>query len=675
MRRKQMIAAVVATAGLALAATGIGAGPAGAAIPFIDATTFKAAQTLEIPVGFGGGVAGDLTIGTSSTMFQAGDTITVALDDTDSTPNCFNGVGFRDFVAFAGTPTARIPGPTATVQVNMGSSPLCATQEGGTQFDVMTVNVLIGGPGPITVSNIRYTAGSNGSIDGSASTGPVQLKVAGGGAVGPPFTLSTANTSNAWLTTISLSGGSVSAPITLPSPPVTIAPIQLAEAVTDAFGPVGTASDVCLDTSLNTTSLQPGIVWASVPTSTGSSGLGGDAVNGVTIETGPAGPSSRLKVSIQNSPSNVLTTLTLTGMKIQPGTTPGKAQIFLTDCDSAPFGTRSSGGNPASGTTFATIGYFSNPSTNITPPIVVNPSTKTITRISGPDRIDTADAISQASFPGVGTASAVVLARADGFPDALAGTPLAVAKSAPLLLTGPASLDPRTLTEIQRVLTPGKTVFLLGGTVALSTAVQTALTQAGYQIVRFEGVDRWDTAVRIARDGLNNPSTLLVADGVNFPDALTAGAAAAKLQGAVLLSAGSSTIPITSSYISSRPAGGSLFAVGGPAATAYPAGQAIVGTDRYDTSALVAAQFFPTPGTVGLASGTNFPDALAGGGHVGRFSGPMLLTDPATLSPQTQAYLTTKAAGIAGGFLYGGTTAVSESVRLAAQVAIGGAAT
>ena len=82
----------------------------------------------------------------------------------------------------------------------MGSTPLCATQEGGTQIDVMTVNVLIGGPGPITVTNIRYTAGSNGSIVGSAGTGPVQLKVAGGGAVGPPFTLSTANTSNAWLT-------------------------------------------------------------------------------------------------------------------------------------------------------------------------------------------------------------------------------------------------------------------------------------------------------------------------------------------------------------------------------------------------------------------------------------------------------------------------------------------
>ncbi len=179
-------------AGVLLGAAGLAAVPAGAAIPFIDASTFKAAQTPEIPVGFGGGVAGDLTIGTSATTFQAGDTITVSLDDSDSVANCFDGVGFRDFVAFAGTPIAHIPGPTASVQVNMGSTPLCASQEGGTQIDTMTVNVLIGGPGPITVTNIRYTAGSNGSLNGSAGTGPVQLKVAGGGAVGPPFTLSTA---------------------------------------------------------------------------------------------------------------------------------------------------------------------------------------------------------------------------------------------------------------------------------------------------------------------------------------------------------------------------------------------------------------------------------------------------------------------------------------------------
>jgi putative cell wall-binding protein len=665
VRRRRLIASAVIP-GLLTGLVILGS-PADAAIPPLDATKVKVSSTPEIPVGFGAGVAGDIVLGDSTVQFQAGDSVTMRIDDADLDPNCEAGPGFRDFVAFESVPTASIPGSTATVQVNLGSTPLCAAQEGGTKLDVLTVNVLIGGPGPITVSNIRYTAGSSGSIDGSASNGPVQLKFDGGGAVGPPFSLVTANTSNAWITHISLTGGDVNQAILLPSPPVTLNPFVLTERLGDAFGPAGTASDVCLDISARA-------VWSATPTSATTSTVPSDAVSAVVIDTGPAGPNTRLKVSIQNNPTSVLSTITLTGMKVQPGSEPGKVQVFLTDCDSQPFGTRASGGDPASGTTFATIGYFSNPSTNVASnPIVITPGSEVITRIAGADRIDTANAISQTSFPGSGGAGAVVLARADGFADALAGTPLAVAKSAPMLLTGSASLDSRTLAEIQRVLTVGKTVFMLGGSVALSPAVLTSIANAGYAIVRFDGVDRFDTAMRIARDGLANPSNLLVADGMNFPDALSAGAAAAKVSGAVLLSNGSSAVPITSQYIASRPSL-TLTSVGGPAAMAYPAGQAIVGVDRYDTSAQVAARFFPTPGTIGLASGTNFPDALSGGAHIGRFSGPLLLTDPSALPVVIQAYLTAKASSIVGGFVYGGNSAVSDSVRSAAQVSIGGTA-
>ncbi len=277
-------------------------------------------------------------------------------------------------------------------------------------------------------------------------------------------------------------------------------------------------------------------------------------------------------------------------------------------------------------------------------------------------------------LPGAGgSAGAVVLARADSFPDALAGTPLAAAKSAPLLLTGSASLDSRTMAEIQRVLTPGKTVFLLGGSVALSPSIANALGAAGYAINRFDGVDRFDTAMRdrprrsqqpdepVRRRRHELPRRALSRRGRRQESAARCSCRTASSAGARSRRATSRARPSLS-----------LTTVGGPAATAYPAGQAIVGVDRYDTSAQLAARFFPTPGTIGLASGTNFPDALAGGAHIARFSGPMLLTDPSALPAVIQAYLTAKASSIAGGFLYGGTSAVSDSVRLAAQTAIGG---
>jgi len=123
-------------------------------------------------------------------------------------------------------------------------------------------------------------------------------------------------------------------------------------------------------------------------------------------------------------------------------------------------------------------------------------ATPPVLRLGGVDRIDTAIKISQDYVPNVGAAQgaaqSVVLARSDSFPDALAGVPLAVAKAGPLLLTPPGSLDPRVLTEIQRVLAPGATVYLMGGEGALSAAVATGVTQAGYVTQRFAGTDRFE---------------------------------------------------------------------------------------------------------------------------------------------------------------------------------------
>ena len=296
---------------------------------------------------------------------------------------------------------------------------------------------------------------------------------------------------------------------------------------------------------------------------------------------------------------------------------------------------------------------------------------KVITRVAGEDRIATAIAVSRRSFPASQSASAVVLAHADSFADALAGTPLAARKDAPLLLTTSDSLDPRTLSEMQRVLAAGKTVFVLGGTAALSPPVEAALTAAHYEVVRLGGEDRFATAVTIAHDGLGDPATLLVADGRGFPDALSAGTAAAKAGGAVLLSNGASPAPATSDYLSRR-GGLALISVGGPAAAAYPSGERIVGADRYDTSQMVASRFFTSPTTFGLASGTDFPDALSGGAGVARSGAPILLTAPAGLPTVIRRYLGTNATSILGGVLFGGDAAVSESPRVDAQDAIRG---
>lgn len=292
-----------------------------------------------------------------------------------------------------------------------------------------------------------------------------------------------------------------------------------------------------------------------------------------------------------------------------------------------------------------------------------------VTRVSGEDRIGTAIAVSKDGFPTAGTASAVVLSRADQFADALPGTPLAVRKGGPLLLTSSSALDPKVKAEIQRVLPPGRPVYLLGGDVALAPNVADELSGAGYQVVRFAGENRFDTAVRIARDGLDNPTVILEATGHNFPDALAGGRAGAKVNGAVLLTNGSIQAPETAAYLASR-TGVTRYALGGPAAAADPTATAIVGEDRHDTAVKVARTFFTTPASAGVASGERFPDALSGGAHRAGQDGPLLLVPADSVTDVVGAYLGANASSVAKGFVYGGSVAVSDRVKSAVQSAI-----
>jgi putative cell wall-binding protein len=265
----------------------------------------------------------------------------------------------------------------------------------------------------------------------------------------------------------------------------------------------------------------------------------------------------------------------------------------------------------------------------------------------------------QSCFAVDGTATGVVLARSDGFADALAGGPLASAHSGCLLLTPSDTLDARTLAEIQRVLPSGGKVFLLGGEAALSPGVASAVTAAGFDAVRLGGADRFETAVKIATDGLGSPSVVMIATGGNFPDALGAGPAASDRQGAILLSNGSSLPPSTASFLQAHPQE-TVFAIGGPAAAAVPSATAIVGKDRYETAVKIAMMFFPQPTDVGVASGLNFPDALAGGAGLGNLDGPILLTDPDALPQVVSDYLNANPPQDA--FVFGGPAAVHESV-------------
>ncbi|HUG85821.1 MAG TPA: cell wall-binding repeat-containing protein, partial [Euzebya sp.] len=88
-------------------------------------------------------------------------------------------------------------------------------------------------------------------------------------------------------------------------------------------------------------------------------------------------------------------------------------------------------------------------------------------RLSGPTRIQTAVAVSRATFD---AADVVVLARSDAYADALAGAPLAGRDDGPLLLSPSTHLPGTVRREIQRL--GASRVILLGDETALSVEVE-----------------------------------------------------------------------------------------------------------------------------------------------------------------------------------------------------------
>ncbi len=219
--------------------------------------------------------------------------------------------------------------------------------------------------------------------------------------------------------------------------------------------------------------------------------------------------------------------------------------------------------------------------------------------------------------------------------------------------------------------------LILGATVATTAASASATT--GVTASRLAGSDRYATAATIAEASFQSGSAeVIIASGLDYPDALAASYADGQLHAPVLLTDPNNLPSATQSALSALHASGAEV-IGGTAAVSanvvsqlQAAGltvQRISGADRYATAAAVA-QAFPTNligsyGTGGptaiVTSGLSYADALAGGPMAAKDSFPVLLTDPSSLSSPTQSALTNL--GIKQVILLGGTAAVSSGVQ------------
>ncbi len=292
--------------------------------------------------------------------------------------------------------------------------------------------------------------------------------------------------------------------------------------------------------------------------------------------------------------------------------------------------------------------------------------------VQGPDRYQTAV---QASMK-FGTASTVVIATGELFPDALGGAALAGAVDGPILLTRSSSVPAEVLAEITRL--GASKIYVLGSTAAVSAA---AFNQLDAKIagtpVRLGGADRYATASLVAAEtirllGSGYQGGAFLATGLNFPDALAASPLMyAKGMPLILSNAnGGFSVPAGVTKVKVL---GSTSVVPASVVTALGAKYdgRLFGANRYATAKAVA-EYGVAQGMVwnnlGVATGQNFPDALCAGPLLGEESSVLLLTTSATIASEPAAALGAHKNAIDQYYLFGGLPALSANVR--AQIAL-----
>ena len=303
-----------------------------------------------------------------------------------------------------------------------------------------------------------------------------------------------------------------------------------------------------------------------------------------------------------------------------------------------------------------------------------------IERIAGEDRYATAVVVAQKGFPS--TAPAVVLASGENFADALTGSAVAGAAGGPLLLTRAASLTPVTAIALGQ-LKPA-TVYIMGGEVAVTPAVETAVRAAlpSAEVVRIDGVNRFETA-RMAAEvvyGVSGSTSAIVVNGLVWPDAASASALAYAQKMPILLAMPDELGEHAESYMAERtPAitlmvgGEAVLAAGIESQITSATGTApvrLAGANRYETAAAVARYsigdpVFFTYDEVYIATGHWYTDALTGGTLAGLRRKPLLLSGTDDVPTGTAAFLTERKTAIARIYLFGGTAAISETGRAA----------
>lgn len=271
----------------------------------------------------------------------------------------------------------------------------------------------------------------------------------------------------------------------------------------------------------------------------------------------------------------------------------------------------------------------------------------TSTRLSGSDRYLTAVAVSQSGWPE--GADTVILTTGENYPDALSAAPLAGKFNAPLLLVGPLGLSPETAVELKRL--KAKKAYIVGGEGAISKDVEKQLTMMiGSSPTRLAGQDRYDTALAVA-NVVGTSQGIFVTSGLDFADALSIAPIAAE-KGMPILPVPSDDLTANEKSFLAKVKATALktVIVGGQTQipvtvrNQFSSAESIDGADAYERNIKLIQYFEDTLNldSVYVATGEDFPDALAASALARKEKNPLVLMKGNILPSVSRGYLSSK---------------------------------
>lgn len=283
-------------------------------------------------------------------------------------------------------------------------------------------------------------------------------------------------------------------------------------------------------------------------------------------------------------------------------------------------------------------------------------------RLEGFDRYYTNIAISKLGWTGI--SKVAVIATGEDFPDALSAAPLAGKYKAPILLTYGSSLSASLKSELKRL--EVEKVYIVGGTGVVPKGISDQITSMGISCVRLAGSDRYETSAAVARE-IGSSDTAVIATGENYPDALSIAPWAASKGIPVLLTEQNKLSPSTSEYIQNSSTS-KIYIIGGTGVVSSSVAAKlpkdtvrINGNDRFATNTAVINTFKSDfdLGSLYLATGNNFPDALSGSALASLTCSPIVLTDTGLL-PDTKKLIDSNVDKLNQVFFLGGDGVLSS---------------